>query len=105
MLAAPACDHFIGKKGWGGYTWNTTLFPNVTEFVEYLHDRHVQLAINFHPDNGKQGARALRLPCRGSETLAERVARVGARFTTRAACRDARLRPAFDRYRCLSECI
>eukprot|EP00045_Choanoeca_perplexa_P016850 m.232749 g.232749 ORF g.232749 m.232749 type:complete len:892 (+) comp17374_c0_seq25:3801-6476(+) len=52
MLQAPECTTFIGKKGWGGYTWNSSLFPDVQEFVDYLHRDNIKLSINYHPDNG-----------------------------------------------------
>ena len=36
----PDCGVFVGRKGWGGYTWNTTLFPSNSSFVGRLHARH-----------------------------------------------------------------
>ena len=40
MLQAPGCSDFIGKKGWGGYTWNRTLFPSPEDFVTMLHNKY-----------------------------------------------------------------
>ena len=54
MVAPPACTQFIGVKGWGGYTWNTSLYEDPQAFIDLLHsDEHrLQLSLNFHPDNG-----------------------------------------------------
>ncbi|EDQ85239.1 uncharacterized protein MONBRDRAFT_29377 [Monosiga brevicollis MX1] len=52
MLSPTDCATFIGVKGWGGYTWNNTLFSDPHEFVEYLHARDIKLVLNFHPDEG-----------------------------------------------------
>ena len=56
---APDCSKFAGIKTWGGYSWNTTLFPDPQRFVE-MSLRNVsrfgpygaQLALNYHPDYG-----------------------------------------------------
>ena len=46
----PQCETFIGYKGWGGYTFNKTLFPDPQKFIEQLHFFGVDVALNFHPD-------------------------------------------------------
>ncbi len=46
----PQCDTFIGIKGWGGYTWNRTLFSNPSAFIDKLHTKNIHIATNFHPD-------------------------------------------------------
>ena len=48
----PRCDEFIGLKGWGGYTFNKTLFPDHIKFIDTLHSKDIHLALNFHPDQG-----------------------------------------------------
>jgi len=52
MLQPPACTTFIGKKGWGGYTWNRSLFSDPEAFAESLAERGLKLSLNYHPDNG-----------------------------------------------------
>ena len=37
-------------RGWSGYTWNRTLFPDPDAFIAALHARGISLALNFHPD-------------------------------------------------------
>eukprot|EP00026_Physarum_polycephalum_P003652 Phypoly_transcript_03665.p1 GENE.Phypoly_transcript_03665~~Phypoly_transcript_03665.p1 ORF type:complete len:773 (+),score=92.52 Phypoly_transcript_03665:11-2329(+) len=39
---------------WGGYTWNTGLFPNPPEFIDWLHgpDNELKLLLNIHPNTG-----------------------------------------------------
>ena len=44
----PQCDEFIGLKGWGGYTFNKTLFPDHIKFIDTLHSKDIHLALNFH---------------------------------------------------------
>ena len=46
----PECDTFLGIKGWGGYTFNKTLFPNPNEFIDKLHEKDIHIALNLHPD-------------------------------------------------------
>lgn len=61
LLTPGWAQEFIGKAGWGGYTWNHSLFANVSEFVDYLHGYNIKLSINFHPDNGTPTLRSKRL--------------------------------------------
>ena len=36
-------------KGYGGYTWNTSLFSNAGAFTDWLHDeQHMKLMVNTH---------------------------------------------------------
>ena len=46
----PECDTFLGIKGWGGYTFNKTLFPDPNEFIDKLHEKDIHIALNLHPD-------------------------------------------------------
>ena len=39
----PQCDEFIGLKGWGGYTFNKTLFPDHLKFIDTLHSKDINL--------------------------------------------------------------
>ena len=44
-----------GKKygtGWTGYTWNKELFPNYKEFLQKLHEKHLEVTLNLHPGDG-----------------------------------------------------
>ncbi len=50
QVAFPDCDTFLGVKGWSGYNWNKTLFPDPDAFLAELHARNISLALNFHPD-------------------------------------------------------
>lgn len=38
--------------GWTGYSWNTDLFPNYREFLQWLHDHGFKTTVNLHPANG-----------------------------------------------------
>lgn len=42
------------RLGWGGYTWNTTLFPDPAAFMAQLHDQGIKVALNLHPASGFQ---------------------------------------------------
>ena len=36
-------------KGYGGYTWNNSLFPDARKFTNWLHDeQHMKLMVNTH---------------------------------------------------------
>jgi len=40
-------------KGYGGYTWNRTLFKNPKAYTKYLHDEeHMRLLVNTHDYTG-----------------------------------------------------
>lgn len=47
-----------GCLPWGGYTWNTTLFPNPNKFMSWVHDAKnsmghaLKLLLNIHPQTG-----------------------------------------------------
>lgn len=41
-------------SGWTGYTWNTDLFPDPDEFLEWLHKHGMKVTLNLHPANGVQ---------------------------------------------------
>jgi alpha-glucosidase (family GH31 glycosyl hydrolase) len=38
--------------GWTGYTWNTELFPNHQELLDWLHSRNFKVTLNVHPSQG-----------------------------------------------------
>lgn len=42
------------RKGWSGYTWNNTLFPEPTQFLDSLHREGLKVALNLHPASGVQ---------------------------------------------------
>eukprot|EP00756_Hemistasia_phaeocysticola_P064592 Hpha_TRINITY_DN791_c0_g1::TRINITY_DN791_c0_g1_i2::g.28903::m.28903 len=63
QVSYPLCNKFIGIKGWGGYTWNSTLFADPVGFVETLHNvtpgmGGIHLALNYHPDGQIDGCQA-----------------------------------------------
>lgn len=41
-------------SGWTGYTWNTDLFPDPDEFLDWLHEHGMKATLNLHPANGVQ---------------------------------------------------
>ncbi len=41
-------------KGWTGYTWNRTLFPDPKEFLNWCHKRDLKVVLNLHPASGIQ---------------------------------------------------
>ncbi|MDD3334272.1 MAG: glycoside hydrolase family 31 protein [Eubacteriales bacterium] len=41
-------------KGWTGYTWNRTLFPDPKAFLAALHQRRLKVTLNVHPAEGIQ---------------------------------------------------
>lgn len=51
----------LGKDidGWTGYTWNTNLFPDPTEFIQWLHDQGLRTALNLHPALGVRSHEAM----------------------------------------------
>jgi alpha-glucosidase (family GH31 glycosyl hydrolase) len=40
------------SEGWTGYSWNTDLFPNYREFLEWLHKHNYHTTLNLHPASG-----------------------------------------------------
>ena len=43
-----------GHKGWTGYTWDRTLFPDPPAFLEALHKKGLKVTLNLHPAEGIQ---------------------------------------------------
>ncbi len=41
-------------KGWTGYTWDTTLFPDHQEFLKWCHEKGLKVVLNLHPASGIQ---------------------------------------------------
>lgn len=39
-------------SGWTGYTWNRELFPDPSEFLNWLHDKGLRVTLNVHPADG-----------------------------------------------------
>ena len=42
--------HFL--QGWTGYSWNTELFPDYKELLNWLHDNGFKITLNVHPSQG-----------------------------------------------------
>ena len=38
--------------GWTGYTWNTELFPDHRELLDWLHEKGFKVPLNVHPSQG-----------------------------------------------------
>ena len=38
--------------GWTGYTWNTELFPDHRELLDWLHGQGFKVPLNVHPSQG-----------------------------------------------------
>ena len=38
--------------GWTGYTWNTELFPDHKELLNWLHENNFKVPLNIHPSQG-----------------------------------------------------
>ena len=41
-------------KGWSGYSWDKTLFPDPKDFLTELHDQGLKVTLNLHPASGVQ---------------------------------------------------
>ena len=41
-------------KGWTGYTWNKTLFPDPKAFAKRMHEKGAHISLNLHPADGVQ---------------------------------------------------
>ena len=39
-------------QGWTGYSWNTDLFPDHRELLDWLHDNGFKVPLNIHPSQG-----------------------------------------------------
>ena len=50
QTAWPKCETFLGIKGWGGYSWNRTLFPDPDRFIDSLKSLQIDVALNYHAD-------------------------------------------------------
>lgn len=52
----PSCKEEIlfntQLPGWTGYTWNTELFPNHKQLLNWLHDQNFHITLNVHPSQG-----------------------------------------------------
>lgn len=42
------------RKGWTGYTWNPTYFPDPEAFLAWAHGRGLKVPLNLHPASGIQ---------------------------------------------------
>ena len=42
--------HFL--QGWTGYSWNTELFPDYKELLNWLHENGFKITLNVHPSQG-----------------------------------------------------
>lgn len=40
------------KSGWTGWTWNTSLIPNPTSLLSWMHTHKMKTALNLHPADG-----------------------------------------------------
>ena len=53
--AEPANSPLLScNQGWGGYTWNRSLFADPAAFQKSLHSRGLQLVLNTHDQCGVQ---------------------------------------------------
>jgi len=43
-----------GGKGWTGYAWDRSLFPDPPAFLQTLHERGLKTTLNLHPAEGVQ---------------------------------------------------
>lgn len=43
-------NHFL--PGWTGYSWNTELFPDHRELLDWLHENRFHVTLNVHPSQG-----------------------------------------------------
>lgn len=48
-------DEFGQPKGWTGYTWNRSLFPEPNRFLQWLKDQQIKSTLNLHPASGISG--------------------------------------------------
>lgn len=39
-------------RGWTGYTWNETLFPDHKNLLDWLHEHKMKVTLNLHPADG-----------------------------------------------------
>lgn len=54
--AKPVCKEEVIYNtllhGWTGYSWNTELFPNHRELLNWLHENGLHVTLNVHPSQG-----------------------------------------------------
>ncbi|HKI45241.1 MAG TPA: TIM-barrel domain-containing protein [Balneolales bacterium] len=50
----PQRDQAGQPKGWTGYTWSPTYFPNPTKFLDWTKKEHLKVTLNLHPASGIQ---------------------------------------------------
>lgn len=69
-------------SGWTGFSWDKELFPNHKEFLDFLHDRNMEVTLNLHPAEGiaahedryKEMAQAMGVDTDNEETVAFDIA-------------------------------
>ena len=44
--------YYYFLQGWTGYTWNTELFPDHKELLDWLHENGFKVPLNIHPSQG-----------------------------------------------------
>ncbi len=42
------------RRGWGGYSWDSALFPAPREFLSEVHNEGLKVTLNLHPASGVQ---------------------------------------------------
>ncbi len=45
-------EYYGGNKGWTGYSWNKTLFPDYRKFLREVKSRKLKVMLNLHPADG-----------------------------------------------------
>ncbi len=54
--AKPTCPeellYYLALPGWTGYSWNTELFPDYRELLDWLHNNGFKITLNVHPSQG-----------------------------------------------------
>ena len=45
-------DEFGQRKGWTGYTWEKSLFPDHAKFLEWTNKKELKTTLNLHPASG-----------------------------------------------------
>jgi alpha-glucosidase (family GH31 glycosyl hydrolase) len=40
------------RRGWGGYTWDRTIFPNPEGFLKWTAEKQLKITLNLHPASG-----------------------------------------------------
>lgn len=44
--------YYYFLQGWTGYTWNTELFPDHKELLDWIHENGFKVPLNIHPSQG-----------------------------------------------------